>query len=180
LRYFLKMADSVDVVPVLRELAANGDLWNQNTLRTTHPSTPHKQVDDIWLWFNQIHENPADTVDDIQTFPYPAWQALPHLRRLVLDLIHRVDGVQLGRCLVTRMKPGAQIEPHKDQGSPATFYTRYQIVLQCLPGALFHIEDETVNFRTGDVWWINNRAEHSVVNNSADDRIVCIVDIKSA
>jgi quercetin dioxygenase-like cupin family protein len=67
-----------------------------------------------------------------------------------------------------------------DSGAPATFYTRYQIALQSLPGALFNIEDETVNFRSGDIWLINNKAEHSVVNNSADDRIVCIVDIRSA
>jgi quercetin dioxygenase-like cupin family protein len=49
-----------------------------------------------------------------------------------------------------------------------------------LPGALFHSGDETSNFHTGEVWWVNNRVTHSVVNNSADDRIVCIVDIRSA
>jgi hypothetical protein len=37
-----------------------------------------------------------------------------------------------------------------------------------------------VNLRSGDIWLINNKSEHSVVNNRADDRIVCIVDIRSA
>jgi aspartyl/asparaginyl beta-hydroxylase (cupin superfamily) len=99
---------------------------------------------------------------------------------MVLDLIHRVNGVQLGRCIITKLPPGGQITPHVDGGAPAEFYTRYQIALQSLPGALFHSGDETVNFRAGEIWWINNRVTHSVVNNSADDRIVCIVDIRSA
>jgi hypothetical protein len=177
LKHFLHLAAEIDTLPALRELADNSYLWNQNTLRTNHPDTAHKEADDIWLWFNSLHD---DVVNDIQTVEYPAWRMLPSLRRLVLDLIHRADGVQLGRCIVTRLRPGAQITPHADHGAPVTFYRRYQIALQSLPGALFNIEDETVNFRTGDVWMINNKAEHSVVNNSADDRIVCIVDIKSA
>jgi hypothetical protein len=32
--------------------------------------------------------------------------------------------------------------------------------------------------RTGEVWWFNNAIEHEVVNNSADDRIHLIVDIR--
>jgi hypothetical protein len=164
----------------MRELATQPDLWNQNTLRTQHPDTAHAEVSDIWLWFNEVPTDPEAVINDIQTIAYPAWTQLPSLRRLVLDLMRRVDGVQLGRCIITKLPPGGQITPHVDHGAPAEFYTRYQIALQSLPGALFHCEDETVSFCTGEVWWVNNRVKHSVVNNSADDRIVCIVDIRSA
>lgn len=177
---FLRIAWGIDVIPALREIAVNSDLWNQNNLRTTHPQSPHTQVDDIWLWFNRIHANPAETIDDIQTYPYPAWDRLKSLRSMVLDLIRRVDGVQLGRCIVTRMKPGAVITPHVDEGTPASFYTRYQIALQSRPGCKFTSGDESETFQSGEVWWVNNREFHGVVNNSAEDRIVCIVDIRSA
>ena len=180
MQHFLCLADNIDVIPVMRELATQPDLWDQNPLRTQHPDTAHADVSDIWLWFNEIPEDPTAVINDIQTVPYPAWTRLPSLRRLVLDLMHRVNGVQLGRCIVTKLPPGGQITPHVDHGGPAEFYTRYQIALQSLPGALFHCEDETAGFRTGEVWWVNNRIKHSVVNNSADDRIVCIVDIRSA
>lgn len=180
MQHFCKIASNVDVVPAVRELAVNSHLWNENSLRTTHPDSAHTQTSDIWLWFNKTHQDATATIDDIQTYPYPAWLVLLGLREIVLNLIRRVDGVQLGRCIVTCMRPGATITPHKDEGAPATFYTRYQIVLQSLPGALFTIGDETVNFQAGDIWWINNRETHSVVNNSEEDRIVCIVDIKSA
>ena len=180
MQYFLRLADNVDTVPVMRELVTQPELWNQNTLRTQHPDTAHADVSDIWLWFNEVPTDPEAVVNDIQTIAYPAWGQLPSLRRLVLDLMHRVNGVQLGRCIVTKLPPGGVITPHVDGGAPAEFYTRYQIALQSLPGALFHSGDETANIYTGEVWWVNNRVQHSVVNNSADDRIVCIVDIRSA
>ncbi len=175
---FLQIAAGLDVTPALHELALNRELWNENPLRTQHPGTAHAEVDDIWLWFNRVPENPAEVIDDVFVVPYRGWQTLAPLRPMVLDLVRRVEGVQLGRVIVTRLRPGRKITPHIDQGAAAQVFTRYQIVLQSLPGALFRIEDETVNFRTGDVWWINNRAEHEVVNNSADDRIVCIVDVR--
>ena len=177
MKHFLCLAGGIDVIPALRELALQPELWDQNTLRTKHSNTAHGDVNDIWLWFNDIS---GDVVDDIQTKPYPAWGRLPALRQMVLDLIRRVDGVQLGRVIVTRLRPGKAITPHVDGGAPATFYTRYQIALQSFPGAMFRCENEEVSFRSGEVWWVNNRVEHSVVNNSADDRIVCIVDIRSA
>ncbi len=175
MRNFLKIAEGVDVTPALNALMEH-DLWNENTLRTQHPGTAHFDVDDIWLMFN---DTDGEIVNDIQVIPYRAWDILKPIRQMVLDLIRRVDGVQLGRAIVTRLPPGGIITPHVDQGAPATFYSRYQIVLQSLPGALFKIGEEVVNFRGGEVWRINNREEHSVINNSADDRIVVVVDIKS-
>jgi aspartyl/asparaginyl beta-hydroxylase (cupin superfamily) len=90
-----------------------------------------------------------------------------------------VEGVTLGRVIITKLPPGKKITPHVDGGAPATYFSRYQIALQSLPGALFTIGDETVNFESGEVWLIDNKKEHSVVNNSRDDRIVMIVDIRS-
>lgn len=109
--------------------------------------------------------------------PYRAWGLLPSLRGHVLDLMRRVDGVRLGRVLLTRLAPGESVLPHADGGAPAEYFTRYQIALQSLPGCSFRSGDETAQFSSGSVWWFNNRIEHEVVNNSADDRIVCIVDI---
>lgn len=176
MKHFLNIG-TVDPIPTMVELATT-DLWNENPLRTQHPGTAHAEADDIWLMFNRLPENPAEVINDIEVFPFRAWNALPALRGHVLDLMRRVDGVGLGRVIVTRLRPGKRIYPHTDQGAPAEYYTRYQIALQSLPGCNFRIGDETVNFQSGQVWWIDNRTEHEVINNSADDRIVCIVDIR--
>ena len=178
MRNFYKLGE-IDPGPLMMALARQPGLWNENALRTQHPNTAHAQADDIWLWFNDP-TNPAAVVDDRQTIPYPAWDALPQVRPIVFDLMRRVEGVQLGRVLITRLAPGKCITPHVDGGAPATFYSRFQIALQSLPGCLFNAGGETVNFRSGEVWYFDNTIEHAVVNNSADDRLALIVDVRCA
>lgn len=174
---FYRLAKGVNFSPLLVAISRQPELWNQNTLRTKHPNTAHGDVSDIWLMFNEL--GGADIVNDIIVKPYPAFEKLPQARPFIFDLMRTVEGVTLGRVIITKLASGKKITPHVDGGAPATYYKRYQLVLQSLPGALFTIADETVNFESGDVWLIDNKKEHSVINNSRDDRIVMIVDIRS-
>lgn len=169
----------VDPFPLLHAITLRPELWNQDTLRTEHEGTAHAEVDDIWLWFNRTDE-PKPVVDDKDCIPYPAWEKLSAARTLVFDLMRRVEGVRLGRVIITRLPAGKRIARHVDGGAPADYYSRYQIALQSLPGCLFSAGDETITFDAGDVWYFDNKQEHEVVNNSADDRIVMIVDIRPA
>lgn len=177
MRNFLKIGE-IDPFPLLHALHLKPELWDQNTLRTQHPISPHKEVNDIWLFFNR-QDRAEDVINDIQTYEYPAWHELPQVRAIIFDLMRRVEGVQLGRLLITKLIPGAKIPAHVDEGAPVEFYTRYQIALQSLPGAIFRIGRETVNFRSGEVWKIDNGIEHEVKNNSSEDRIVMIADIRT-
>lgn len=180
MRHFLKIGET-DVAPVVEALARAPQLWDQHRLRTEHPGAAHAQVNDIWLWFNDIDPAAlAAVADDRDTVPYPAWAALPQVRPIIFDLMRRVSGVRLGRVLITRLPPGGRIAPHVDGGAPATYFDRYQIALQSLPGVLFRAGDEQVGFATGEVWMFDNTQEHEVINNSADDRLALIVDIRSA
>jgi hypothetical protein len=178
MRNFLRVGE-VDPLPLLNAIARQPELWNQNTLRTQHPNTAHGQADDIWIWFNDVSD-PSGVINDVQVIPYPAWQLLPQVREIVFNLMRRVEAVQLGRVLITRLAPGKAITPHVDGGAPATFYTRYQIALQSLPGVQFRAGEEVVQFRSGEVWTFDNTQEHEVINNSADDRIALIIDVRCA
>jgi len=178
MRHFQKIAEGIDVVPILNALAVRPDLWNENDLRTTHPQSPHTACDDIWLLFNAMPENPEAVVDDCEVVSYRGWRELPHVRALILDLMRRVDGVRLGRVIISRLPPGQSIPAHVDQGAPATYYKRYHLALQSLPGALNHSGDEVTNYRPGEFWWFDNAASHAIVNNSADDRIVIVMDVR--
>jgi hypothetical protein len=180
MRSFQKIFAGLDVIPLLNALAAKPHLWNANTLRTTFPGSPHAACDDIWLFFNDVPDDHDEVVNDIAVRPYPAWTELPQARHLVFDLMRRVEGVQLGRVLITRLAPGKTIPEHADQGAPAEYYQRYQIALQSMPGCLFNCGEEVVQFSMGECWWIDNRQPHSVVNNSADDRLALIVDVRLA
>lgn len=178
MKNFQILNSGVIVAPLLNAVLRS-DLWNQNPLRRVAPGSPHTQVDDIWLRFNEIPDDPATVIDDHESINYPAWFQLPEAQAICLDLMRQVRGERLGRVLITRLLPGKSIAPHVDGGSSATYYDRYHVVLQGLPGSLFRCGDEQVCMRSGEVWWFNNAVEHEIVNNSADDRIHMIVDIRT-
>lgn len=166
---------------LLHQIQKKPDLWNENTLRTSHPMTPHKQVDDIWIRFNDLseyEEKVERVIDEHESIWYPATYELPAVRPIVFGLMARVEGERLGRVLITRLAPGKRIDPHEDGGSHAAYYERYHCVLQSFPGSIFRCGQEQVQMRAGEVWWFNNAIEHEVINNSADDRIHLIVDIR--
>lgn len=149
MRHFQKIAEGVDVIPLLNALSARDELWNENDLRSTHPDSPHSAVDDIWVFFNDP-SNAEAVVNDLDVISYRAWRELPQLRPLVFDIMRRVEAVKLGRVIITRLPPGKEIPSHIDQGAPATYYNRYVLALQCLPGAIFKIGEEVINFRMGE------------------------------
>lgn len=180
MKHFLKIFEGIDVLPLLAAIRMRDHLWNQNNLRTTHPGTAHSEADDIWLRFNELTKDGDNVhvVNDLQCINYPAFAELPQARPLIFGLMARVEGEQLGRCLITRLRPGARIAPHEDLGAPATFYERFHILLQCPPGAIFRTGDEVLQMHQGECWWFDNSVEHEIVNNGADDRITMIVDIR--
>lgn len=180
MRSFQKIFEGFDVVPLLNALACREHLWNANALRTSFPGSPHAQTDDIWLFFNNVPEDEGEVVNDILTRPYPAWKELPEVRPLVFGLMHRIGGVQLGRVMITRLPPGKTIPEHADSGAPADYYERYQFALRANPGCVFHCGGEIVQFNMGECWWIDNRRPHCVINNSNDDRLALIVDVRIA
>lgn len=179
MKNFLKLASNVDVLPIMTELHRYPELWDEHSLRTKHPLTAHREVSDIWVWFNRIPKNQNDIIDDKDVIPYRAWRRVPSIRPIVFAIMRQVEAVRLGRVIITKLPPGGKITPHVDGGAPAEYYQRYQVALQCLPGNIFKSGNEEVSFRTGEVWQINNRVLHSVINNSEDDRIVMIVDARS-
>lgn len=174
---FQKIGSGLDVVPALNAIMRRPELWNADKLRQTFPNSPHREVDDIWVRFNDTKDE-AKIPDDCEAINYDAFFLLPQVRGLVFGLMGYVEGERLGRVIITRLKPGGRIYPHADEGAPATYYDRYIICLSCLPGTIFRIGDEQVQMATGETWWINNREEHEVLNNSVDDRVIVICDIR--
>ena len=168
-----------DPFPLLHAIQVFPKLWNQHSLRTMYPQSPHHQAEDIWIRFNRIDvENPLSAANDKECINYDGYYAFPQVKPLLFDLMRRVEGEQLGRVLITKLAPGKEITPHEDAGAPATFYERYHCVLQNNPGSIFNCGDETVCMKSGEIWHFDNTQIHSVLNNSRDDRLTMIADIR--
>lgn len=195
MRNFLKMAEGVDIGPLLYAIMRQPELWNKYTVRANYAEkSPHRDVDDLILRYNKF-EKGEDFIEkvcsDINVVNYPPLLLLPQARSLIFGLMQRVEGEHLGRVIIARLHAGAVVPPHSDRIpqaeaafpdkiSPALYYDRYHIVLKSNPGVLFKGGDETVYMAPGEVWWFNNTQVHEVINNSTDDRIHMIVDIRSS
>lgn len=173
MRYFYRLTENVQVLPIMVALMRQPELWNQDNLRREFENTPHMATSDILLRFGSKDGNELEAVDRLPL------AKLPGVKRLLLDTMRLVDGSRLGRVIVTRLEPGKKILPHSDVlGEYSKYYTRYHLVLQGLPGSLFSCGDETVNMLTGELWWFDASSEHSVINNSRDDRIHMLIDVR--
>jgi len=177
MRNFHTFTHGIDTAKVMLDLSLNSDLWNQNRLRKDYPGSPHRMVDDIWLRFQDPDGN---VVDEHECIEFAGWHRLASARHIVHTLMRQAEGVRLGRVVITRLPPGGRIDRHADGGSPAEYYERFQVALSARPGVTFSVGDEAFEQRTGDIHWFNNQLEHEVVNNSDDDRVVLIVDIRCA
>jgi len=181
MRNFHKIGNGIDTLPLLHSLMRQKNLWNQNKLRTTHEGSPHTAVEDIWLRFNDLAlvSTREEVLDQHESICYPAWDSLPQAHEIIFNLMRYVQGIRLGRVIITRLAPGKKIDSHVDSGDHAEYFQRYHVTLQNSPGSIFRAGDEEVFMQPGEVWWFDNQQEHEVVNNSFQDRITMIVDIKT-
>ena len=91
-------------------------------------------------------------------------------------LAHFPPGGIVTRIQLARMQPGAEIAPHVDQSQMLIASHRLHIPLTTNPGVNFRIGEKHTTMIAGNLYELNNRVPHSVVNNGAADRIHLIVD----
>lgn len=180
MRYFHKIASEMNVAPLLAAIARQPELWNTNRVRTSHYNSAHSEASDIILRFNNTENKEyLEVLNDLEAIDYPAFDKLPQVRPLIFDLMRFVEGNRLGRVVITKLVPGAKIKPHCDEGLSSEYYDRYHITLQNEEDSIFRAGDESVYMTPGDIYLFNNRVEHEVTNNSGEDRISLIIDIRS-
>jgi hypothetical protein len=179
----LLLARGLNIVPLLLEIKNNPQLWNEHTYRTSNPTSPHREVDDIWVRYNRkevLETSPELFNAEHDSVWYPAIERLPSLRKMALDLMHYVKGERLGGILITRVRPGKQVYPHTDYGSwHSAYYDKYAIQLESAPGQSFNFKNGGLAAAPGDVYWFNNQEEHWVKNDSDVDRITAIICIRT-
>lgn len=169
-----KIADGVNVAPLLWALQANPQLWNADDQRTEDPASPHHEVDDIWVRYSETPKEPGPH----ESVWYPAAALLP-VREIVYPLMQFVKGERLGGVLLTRIKAGKQCKRHHDNGWHAHYYDKYAVQIQSAPGQFFCFDGEQLEPKPGDVYTFQNQHDHWVTNDTAHDRITLIVCIKT-
>lgn len=180
---FCRIATDFDVKPLQERLVNHPELFGKYDFRGTAYNSPHTQMRDIWVRYNDIQ--PYLKRGDLTGFNdehasswYPVSFEMPEVFPLVIQVMERVQGKRLGGVLITKIPPGGGIAPHTDSGWHAEHYDKYYVPLLNRPGATFNFPDGAIAPTEGEVYWFRNDVPHWVINSSDSDRIAMIVCVE--
>lgn len=158
---FVKIAEGLEVAPALAELAA--------------------LPDECWLELNpdgsrHIRLLAGARERQFETELPAVWRLIDGVRAILMA--EHGDRGTLEHARVGRMPPGAGLSPHFD-GIDGVRERRYQLALRSEPGVVLTVGGEEKCPRPGEVWQIDASRTHSVVNDSASDRITILFDTRA-
>lgn len=183
MQHFHKIASGLNIAPVLAQLDAHPELWNQHNPRKNFLGSPHDETSDLWVRFNDYAKldpnNYAAFSDEHVPVWYPSWEKLTSLRPIIFQLMAEVEGEMLGGVLLTKIPPRQSVRPHKDSSWHVDYYRKFYVPVQADEKSLFCCEDEEISPLPGECWMMDNRKIHWVVNESTQDRIMLIVCIRT-
>jgi hypothetical protein len=179
-----RVLSGIDVAPLLVQVRAHPELWD---------------IDDSWTrksgWANPKQSAIYDVSNIVlrwnrsPDWDKPAFDILSAARPIVEAIMELSGGDLLGKVLVTRLQPGQRIQPHvhiSPPGIPRVYHT-FQVPLHVLPGCVFGCgadprptgshEDE-IYMEPGNAYWFENTMIHWVYNDSPDERISMLMDIR--
>lgn len=172
---------SIDPTLLVQQILRQPALWKADTYLRDYPQGPFGDTETIFLRFPpaSVTEMEREAKDQHECIWMDGWLHLPAARSIIFGLMAQMEGERLGRVMINKLRPGGRIFPHADTPVHAIYWDRYHIALQSGPGCNFRCGQETVYMPPGQIWWFQNELEHEVVNNSDDDRIHMIVDIRT-
>ena len=183
MKAFELIATELDVSLLLEQLEAHPELWDENRTRTGHAGSVHGEVNDILVRFNKPTTDFDTALNDTVCYWQPALNSLPVVPSMIYPLMFNLLGDQIGRIIITKLKPGGEIGWHEDHGTPATHYQRFHLCLKNAPGAAFEFkvgdEVQSIEPTVGDLFIVANQLPHRVVNRSAQERWTMIIDIRT-
>jgi len=168
---------TIDPEPLVQVIESMGETaWNEYVVRQ-ELFEPHRHTHTIPLLFDLDgrHTNPTawPRLTKIKPALEPALEVIRQAN--MTDNLLGKDGYFV-RIILTRLKPGSNIDPHRDGGYSMLRSHRYHLALTTNNLVEFEIAGETQHFAAGEIWEINNREEHSVRNLSGESRIHVILD----
>lgn len=178
LQYFRLIKETVDIQPLLEELAAHEPLWlydtsrqdKVNVQRETHSIYLRSAVKPLPLGVtssNDVHESHYTGM--AQHFP----NVLGWAEKFAVE-----QSGELGRVTLVRLAPRGRVYRHIDHGDYYRVRDRFHLILHSPRGSLLNAGEEWVRMHEGECWWFDNKQPHEAYNDSDDWRIHLIFDIK--
>lgn len=188
MKYFHKIGNSFDATPIRNELHSQPLLWG-NSPRTTFKGSPHVDTQDIILrgpdgfeykTLEELHQ-------ELACVDYPAGELMPKTLTIAYNLAYLLSSpemqhldspLRLGRVIMTKIRPGKTVHPHRDEGPVPAFYRRFHLCVEGGDENIFMIGGEVKPMQSGEMWECDVREMHTVINLMETDRVHLIVDIE--
>ena len=164
-------------------LALTDEEWDKESWRQKHYDV-HKYTHTISLIFDRDfrHKNPT-TLPLYESFreniePIIVKIKAYYNKSLKYKRLRKKhgDGYVIRVNFVKLDASGGDIAPHVDNLFTLSHAHRIHIPIITNDGVLFTIGNEVKNLKEGEIWEINNREMHSVLNEGKDSRVHMIID----
>jgi hypothetical protein len=166
-----KMYGNIDVSCLKDKL--NELDWNEHTLRQSlFKAHQHTQTLEIMWDIESLYTNKIGKIH-------------PNYHKLNIDtILKKLKPIYESNCgkgyflriLLVKLKANSNISPHFDSKDSLTNCNRTHIAIITNPDVTFTIDGEIKHLKEGEIWEIDNSKNHSVDNNSNEDRVHLLID----
>jgi len=173
---FVRIAEGLDVEPLLKLLDAKPELWKEIQERQRFTKSPHKDTECIYVRgpYAMSHYY---VMWDTGSYDYPCMEYLKDaLVPLMQPILKKLEVKDMGRVLIVNLKPSGHVTKHNDQGKYADHYSRFHIVVKSNQWCSQTCGDQKQKFEVGEVWWFNHKKLHTADNVGMTDRVHIIFD----
>ena len=173
---FRRIAEGLDVEPLLQLLDAKPELWKEIQTRQKFTNSPHKDTETIHLR-GALKMSAYYLMWDVGAYDYPCMEYLkPALVPLMRPILEQLQVKEMGRVMIVNLKPCGHVTKHNDQGKYADHYQRFHLVLKSNQHCFQTCGNELQRFEVGDVWWFDHKKLHTAHNVGDSSRIHIIFD----
>ena len=179
----MRKIGDIDVTRFAQQAAKITDAdWTADAFRQKTYEV-HKQTQTIRLIMDEDgrHRDPTyhpsyeiykELVDPIETFIRRQFEQTLKAKRL-----RKKHGRgYFIRMILVKLLANGSIPHHVDQGETLSKSHRMHLPVITNEQNLFSVGDTEMHMKAGELWEINNRREHGVVNSGSEDRIHLIID----
>jgi hypothetical protein len=180
-----KLAENLNVLPMLKEVAMQWDDFNLETGRqdTIECQRMTQSINLRKAKLHNLHINDTHTTTDTETYA-----RYPKVREFMNWFTEQYGG-EVYRIAIVHLPKDGVVDAHIDEGDYYADKDRFHLVLSGYyenivitpPQLNTEFEgDEIELYSAGELWWFNNKEKHHVKNKSELSRIAIIFDVKNS
>jgi hypothetical protein len=168
-----KHLGTLDVSALRDKILAQDDVaWTEQALRQQNYEV-HQDTESIVMLFCD------ESWPEGEIYREAGWERLVDVAQPVIDDIiatYYEPGGTVLRAMAAKLKANGRIQPHRDTLKSFGMGHRIHIPITTSEFVRFTIGGKPFAFEPGNVYELNNRLTHSVVNMGDEDRITFIFD----